>query len=317
MERRVLEVLGCPDCGLPFTEVSHAPGTIEIEILTCDHGHEFAVSDGVPMLVRQSDRSRLLAFADSYGRAWAKDGWGSPDTAYLEGLPYRDNTGRRSGEWRVKARSMEALLGVLNPQKWRRVIDLGCGNGWLSHHLAIRGHDVYAVDAVLDNTVGLGAAGTYARMGPPFQRIWGDLEHLPFQSSSVDAVVCNASLHYARDMPASLVDITRVLRPGGLLAILNSPVYVRPASAARALSKFRAHLRNLGLADEAVLCYHHLSRSELESQVGTLIGAVNEIPFDAGWWFRWSRRLKGVALRMELASFPILTASKRDVATPV
>ena len=265
MRPQALQVLACPDCFLPLAEETRASGTLDVGTLRCGQDHEFAVAGDVPMLVRESDRPRLRAFADSYGLAWKKAGWGSPDIKYLENLPFRDVTRRHTTEWKVKARSMVALLGVLDLQKPLRVFDLGCGNGWLSHQLAIRGHDVYAVDVALDDTVGLGAAGVYVRLGPPFQRVWADLERLPVQSASVDAVVCNASLHYARDVRVSLRNIARVLRPGGFLAILNSPVHTRPTSAARAQADFRARLRSLEASHEVVSTYHHFTRSELVS----------------------------------------------------
>src|SRR2546426_675455 len=171
MRPQALQVLACPDCFLPLAEKTRASGTLDVGTLRCGQGHEFAVAGDVPMLVRESDRPRLRAFADSYGLAWKKAGWGSPDITYLENLPFRDVTRRHTTEWKVKARSMVALLGVLDPRKPLRVFDLGCGNGWLSHQLAIRGHDVYAVDVALDDTVGLGAAGVYVRLGPPLYAI--------------------------------------------------------------------------------------------------------------------------------------------------
>ena len=316
MRPQALQVLACPDCFLPLAEETRASGTLDVGTLRCGQDHEFAVAGDVPMLIRESDRPRLRAFADSYGLAWKKAGWGSPDIKYLENLPFRDVTRRHATEWKVKARSMVALLGVLDPRKPLRVFDLGCGNGWLSHQLAIRGHDVYAVDVALDDTVGLGAAGVYVRLGPPFQRVWADLERLPVQSASVDAVVCNASLHYARDVRVSLRNIARVLRPGGFLAILNSPVHTRPTSAARAQADFRARLRSLEASHEVVSTYHHFTRSELVSDVLSTVGPVEETWFDSGLRFRWSRRLKGLALRMELASFPILIATKLQESRP-
>jgi len=316
MQSRALKVLACPECFLPFAEVTHASGAHDRGILRCGQGHEFEVAGGVPMLVRESDRPRLRAFADSYGLAWAKDGWGSPDITYLASLPFRDVTRRRTIEWKLKARSMVALLGALDPHERPCVFDLGCGNGWLSHQLAIRGHDVYALDVALDDVVGLGAAGAYVRLGPPFQRVWADLERLPIQSSSTDAVVCNASLHYVHDIRAALQNIARVLRSGGLLAILNSPVHSSQTSAARAQADFRARLRGLGASHEVVSTYRHFVRSELISDVFAAVGPVEEVRFGSGLRFRWSRRLKSLALQMELASFPILIATKRQESAP-
>ena len=310
MHLAAIKVLCCPECFRPFADIPSPLDPIEIGTLRCSNGHEFPVSGGIPMLVRESDRHDVATFADSYAEIWGKDGWGSPNPAYLMSLPYRDLTGRRVTEWAVKARSMEALLRVLNPGTWRRVVDVGAGIGWLSHQLAVRGYEAYAVDAVLDRLVGLEAAETYTRKGPGFERVWGDLHRLPFRSGSVDSVVYNASLHYASDLVEALKEAARMLKPGGLLAVLNSPVHRRIASAARGQLDFREHLVSLGAANLVVSTYHHFVRFELESSIAATVGPVTEIPFNPGRRFRLSRRLKGLALRMELASFPILTARK-------
>lgn len=316
MHRRALESLACPECVLHLTEVPFGSEPLHWRGLRCEQGHEFEIDAGVPLLVRESDRPRMRAFATSYASTWVKDGWGGSERAYLASLPYRDVSGRRSSEWRVKARSMESLFRVLNPRIHRRVVDLGCGIGWLSHRLAARDHEVYAVDVVMDGMIGLRAAGAYLELGTPFERVCGDLHRLPFMSSIIDAVVCNASLHYADNLKTSLTEIARILRPGGLLTILNSPVHDDGSSAARAESDFRGHLRSLGASQEVIAAYHHFTRAQLDAELERAIGRINAHPFDPGRWFRWSRRLKGIALRMELASFPILSVTNRKGVGP-
>jgi len=310
MRAQSLQVLACPECRLQFTRDSRPFEAINHGALRCAGGHSFGIENDIALLVTESDRSRVRAFADSYERTWVQDGWGSSDPDYLLNLPRRDITRRCTVEWAVKARSMDALFCGLDAEKWPRAVDLGCGIGWLSHHLAARGHEVFAVDVVLGDNLGLGAASTYVRAGPPFERVWAEMDHLPFASSSIDLMVCNASLHYARELPRTLREVGRVLRFGGLLAILNSPVHDDVRSAGRGQWDFRKHLRDLGANGDVVSTYHHFVRSELESSVHDAIGPVARIDFDPGRWFRWSRRLKGIGLRMELASFPILTATK-------
>src|SRR3989442_14916434 len=137
------------------------------------------------------------------------------------------------------------------------------------------------------------------------------MERLPVQSASADAVVSNASLPYARDVRVSLRNIARVLRPGGFLAILNSPVHTRPTSAARAQADFRARLRSLEASHEVVSTCHHFTRSELVSDVLSTVGPVEETWFDSGLRFRWSRRLKGLAPLMGIGPFPIFMSPKK------
>lgn len=102
----------------------------------------------------------------------------------------------------------------------RRVLDAGCGAGrnlpyFLAHDFAI-----YAIDgdprAVAAARALARAAGGDAAAGRIVQ---GELGALPWPDGSMEAVICSAVLHFARDAAhfARMVDeLWRVLAPGGL-----------------------------------------------------------------------------------------------------
>lgn len=279
--------------------------------MTCEQdGRTFPVQKGIPLLVRVDRQADVEAFARNYSRVWLRDGWGGGDDEYFLNLPDKDTTGRQPTKWRVKARSAQALFAVLHRIRPHRILDLGAGIGWLSYRLAERGYESYAVDAILDDVLGLGAAGVYLRRGPHFERVWGELERPPFQRDSLDAVICNASLHYTPAIMETLGQIQRILRPGGTLIVLNSPVHEDKGDAARAEADFRSHLRRLGAGESVTSRVHHFVRPELEEGLRTAVGPVQNAPFDPGRAFRLTRRLKGLVLGMELATFPLLTATK-------
>ncbi len=306
-----LGVLACPKClGSLEAKTESEDDVDEGELLCRRDDLVFPVSAGIPQLVRPERVTDLREFAQSYSHAWQKDGWGATDTNYLLNLPKTDVTRRNTGKWRVKARSMDALLSLLEELEPQRVVDLGGGVGWLSHHLARRGHEVYDVDAVLDDAIGLWAAGVYLRHGPHFERVWGELERPPFLNGSIDTVVCNASLHYASSLPTAVKEIGRILKPGGSLIVLNSPVHRDGISAVRAEVDSRRRLRQLGASDKTVSRYHHFDQEMLNRTMTISIGPTEEVSFDPGRLFSIYRRLKGLALGMELASFPILVATK-------
>ena len=50
----------------------------------------------------------------------------------------------------------------------------------------------------------------------------GDATELPFQAGSFDAVCCFAALHLFADPFAALSDMSRVIAPGGRIAIMTS-----------------------------------------------------------------------------------------------
>src|SRR3954463_11441387 len=103
----------------------------------------------------------------------------------------------------------------------RRVLDAGCGAGRNLPYFLRRGFDVWAVDAdasairsVRRVVVSLNPAS------PPDQIHCGPLDALPWEDSSVDAVICSAVLHFARDereFTAMVEEMWRLLAPGGLL----------------------------------------------------------------------------------------------------
>ena len=112
------------------------------------------------------------------------------------------------------------------------------------------------------------------------------------------------------DLIVALREIARIIKPGGLFVILNSPVHRDQRSALRAQDDFRRRLSRLGAIDDVVSVYRHFTRAKLEDAVRSHIGPVDEAPFFPGKWFLLLRRAKQFVLHMELASFPVLYARK-------
>src|SRR5262249_6736720 len=87
------------------------------------------------------------------------------------------------------------------------VLDLGCGNGFIAHHLsAMLGASVSGID-VMPRTE---ASIDYRRY---------DGAHIPLADNSVDAVLLCYVLHHAQNVSALLIEIRRVLRPNGQLVV--------------------------------------------------------------------------------------------------
>jgi tellurite methyltransferase len=103
----------------------------------------------------------------------------------------------------------------------RRVLDAGCGSGRNLPFLITRGFDVHAID---EDPAAIAATRTLAaRLNPalpPDNIRQGALHALPWADGSMDAVICSAVLHFARDrthFERMVDDMWRVLAPGGLL----------------------------------------------------------------------------------------------------
>ena len=111
-----------------------------------------------------------------------------------------------AGNGRFVAVLAGSLVDSLQPRAGDRVLDLGCGDGFLTQHIGESGAAVVGVDSSPQMIAAAKERGVDARL------ING--EALPFQDE-FDAVFSNAALHWMSDHDAVLAGVYRALKPGG------------------------------------------------------------------------------------------------------
>jgi 2-polyprenyl-3-methyl-5-hydroxy-6-metoxy-1,4-benzoquinol methylase len=129
--------------------------------------------------------------------------------------------GSRSGKqpWNINIH-YDSLLDSAVPPGARRVLDVGCGDGFLAARLAQRIPDVTALD--VDASVLQRAQGRFAHA--PIRWVHGDI--MTADLRSFDAAVSNAALHHLADAGAALRRLADLVSPGGTLAVVT---FVRPS----------------------------------------------------------------------------------------
>jgi SAM-dependent methyltransferase len=93
------------------------------------------------------------------------------------------------------------------------VVELGAGTGKLTELLVAAGHDVIATDPLPE------MLGHLRTRVPGARAAVATAEHIPVSSHTADVVVCAQSFHWF-DHATALPEIARVLRPGGVLALV-------------------------------------------------------------------------------------------------
>jgi len=105
------------------------------------------------------------------------------------------------------------------------VLDLGCGGGRHAFEVLRRGATVIAVDHAADEVSGvvrmmgaMAAAGEVPE-GASGSAVRADLLALPFPDASFDVVIASEVLEHIPDDRTAMAEISRVLKPGGRLAV--------------------------------------------------------------------------------------------------
>lgn len=133
----------------------------------------------------------------------------------LEGQAFADGKPFTDGACGSHLMSLGQILGLLPPPPCR-ILDIGCGTAWTSEFLAKAGYTVTGLDISTDMLRAAARVRPTARL----TLLAGDCEAIPTMRS-FDAVTCYGSLHHIDDLPAALTNCRRVLRPDGVLILME------------------------------------------------------------------------------------------------
>lgn len=128
----------------------------------------------------------------------------------------------------------------------KHVLDVGAGSGYDSLKFHLAGAEVTCLEF---NPV-------LCRSGflnfPQLRWVGGVSDSLPFTDSQFDVVVSNAALHHLTDLPQSLQECLRVLKPGGFLITMSDPFMGNETTEEQEASIFNAHTSVLSGINEQV-----------------------------------------------------------------
>ena len=125
-----------------------------------------------------------------------------------------------AGEWWRPGGVFEILhwlaeaRGALVPPASRPgavLVDAGCGGGLLAPHVRRLGYRHVGVD--------LRRAGLEQAAARGVTPVTGDVTALPLADGCADVVVAGEILEHVTDLPGTVAELCRVLRPGGLLVL--------------------------------------------------------------------------------------------------
>jgi len=168
-------------------------------------------------------------------------------------LPVVSNNHPHRLEWLIRERSVSQLIKYLRNRKVATILEIGCGNGWMTHQL---------VEALSVEVCAIDVNGTELEQGA---RIFKD-ERINFLQADIfsdvlpknyfDVIVLGSSVQYFKDLPSLVSRIFELLKPQGEIHIFDSPFY-RNASIGQARHRSELYFIELGHPEMTANYFHH------------------------------------------------------------
>lgn len=182
------------------------------------------------------------------------------------------------------------------------MLDIGIGSGRSLRYIDHEGRDINISDKI--NLFGLDLmvdrlAGVYGSERWKLTR--GNIEKgIPFQDNSFDLILCEQLLEHLNDPKAAVIELNRVIKPGGLL-ILGVPIFFPPLPTARNIimplvNKFRdkpsTHLQTFSLFSIKSLVKNNSDFELIDSRGYRIVSGGPLKPLDNFyWWYKLNRIL--------------------------
>ena len=174
--------------------------------------------------------------------------------AIVARLPFLPGGHPLSAEWRARSASAWRLVRYLSfRRKPLLILDMGCGNGWLSNLLFKAGQKVIGLD---QNRYELRQA---ARVFPPNSNLIFlemDIFSAPFNDGHFDVIVLASALQYFQDVPRLISVLSSYLKPEGEIHILDTPLYPDSELDAAVL-RSNQYYTSMGFPEMIEHYYHH------------------------------------------------------------
>jgi ubiquinone/menaquinone biosynthesis C-methylase UbiE len=177
------------------------------------------------------------------------------DDKLLRMLPDIKNSHPLVNEWKIRKNSLQKIGTYLKSKsKNLNIMELGCGNGWLTHHLAmIKKSYVIGVDI---NKHELEQAARVFNNFNNHKFFYADIFADYFELGDFDIIILASSLQYFMDINNLMERLFYLIKREGEIHILDSPIY-DPSEILVAQKRTKKYYEKLDCPEMSKYYYHH------------------------------------------------------------
>ena len=205
----------------------------------------------------------------------------------VQQLPFVSTDHPYHDEWQKREATLSQFMHHLKQHKPTKVLDIGCGNGWFTHHISTLATTTFGMDVGTQELEQ--AVRCFGNDATQFV-CCSDWSLLP--DNTFDLITFNASLQYFELNEAFWKQLYRCLTPSGVIHILDTPFY-KQQEIASAKQRSKSYFSKMK-AEAAINYYHH--------------SCWNDLPKQAKVFYRFSRWKKW--LRKNNSPFPWIVIHK-------
>jgi len=192
------------------------------------------------------DENTYINIRKKEGRIYSDD--------ILMNLPDISKTHPLFSEWEVRKDSMLKLIKYFSDKKNLSILDVGCGNGWLSNAISLNTNN-YVTALDVNKTELLQGARVFNN-NKKLKFIYGNIFKDIFPHKSFDVIVFSSSVQYFNDFNNLIRRIFYFLKKDGEVHIIDSNFYSL-AESNKAKERTINYYKYLGCPEMINYYYHH------------------------------------------------------------
>lgn len=169
-------------------------------------------------------------------------------------LPYASQRNPHKSEWEIRTKSFLRIKSYISKKsKKLKILDVGCGNGWLIGQLAKEyDHEYYGIDLVSSELEQ--AARLFNRDNVHF--LYGDITVSSLPTDTFNIVILNSSVQYFKELYKLLKELLIISKSYGEVHIVDTPFY-NQNDLMLVKNKSLKHFTSIGLPEMASKHFHH------------------------------------------------------------